>query len=99
MNCAEYGVAVTNFVDQDTNANKVVNVVKLSASNHHLLVDRVILLWAAVDLALDFCVTKILINRINDVLDELLALRRALSYEIDYLLINLWVEDRKRNVF
>ena len=50
---AEGRVAVADAVDQDPDADQVVDVVELDVAGDHLLVDRVVVLGAAADRALD----------------------------------------------
>ena len=50
---AERGVAVLHRLDDDAHADEVLHVVELLAARDHLLVDRPVVLRAALDLGLD----------------------------------------------
>ena len=74
---AEHRVAVADVVDEHPDADQVVDLVELATAHDHLLVDRVVLLRPADDLALDLRRLEVVVDRVDDLLHELLALRGA----------------------
>ncbi len=96
---AEHGVAVADVVDEHPDADEVVDLGELATANHHLLVDRVVLLRSADDLALDLARLEVVVDRVDDLLHELFALRGAVAHETLDLDVELRVEHGEREVF
>ena len=95
---AEHGVAVADVVDQHPDADQVVDLGELATARHHLLVDRVVLLRPADDLALDLAGLEVLVDRVDDLLHELLALRGAVLDQALDLDVELRVEHGEAQV-
>ena len=95
---AEHGVAVAHRVHEHPDADEVVDLVEVAAAHDHLLVDRVVLLRPADDPAADLRGLQVVVDEVDDVLHELLALRRALLHEALDLGVELRVEHGEREV-
>ncbi len=95
---AEDRVAVADVVDEDADADQVVDVAELAAAHDHLLVDRVVLLRPTDHLTLDAALAQILRDRVDHLLHELLALRRALAHHALDLDVELGVQDREAEI-
>ena len=98
VDLAQDRVAVAHRVDEDADAHQVVDLVELATAHDHLLVDRVVLLRAPDDLAADLRRLEVVVDRVDDVLHESLALGRALTHEALDLGVQLRVEHREREV-
>ena len=92
---AEHGVAVADVVDEHPDADQVVDLGELATAGDHLLVDRVVLLRPADDLALDLAGLEVLVHGVDDLLHELLALRRAVLDQALDLDVELRVQHRE----
>ena len=96
---AEGGVAVPDRVDQHSDAYQVVDVVELNVAGDHLLVDRVVVLRAAGDRALDPRLVQVGGEVLDDFLQQLVPARRPLGHQPRDLVITLGVERGEREVF
>ena len=95
---AEHGVAVAVVLDEDPDADQVVDVGELAAADDHLLVDRVVVLRPAGDLRLDLGVLEVLLDLGDHLAEELPARRRPLGDQPDDLVVDLGVQGREREV-
>ncbi len=95
---AHGGVAVTHVVDEDADADQVVDVVEVAAADDHLLVDRVVVLGAALDLGVDAGLFEVGGQLAGDLLQVRVARRRAGGDEADDLVVLLGLQDGERQV-
>ena len=98
MDRAEHGVAVADAPDEDPDADEVVDVVELAAAHHHLLVHGVQLLRPPHHAPADAQVAQIGVDRLDDALHVLLALRGALAHQTLDLGVELGMQHRERQV-
>ena len=98
MDRTQRGVTVSDRGNDHPDPYEVIDVVKLSTSHDHLLVDAVVLLWSAINFCLDFAVAQLGVDFFDHVLCKFVSQRVALSNQIDNLLVNLWVENREADV-
>ena len=96
---AQDRIAVADAPDEDADADEVVDVVELTAPHDHLLVHGVELLGAAHHASANAQCAQVLVDRVDDVLDVLFALRGALLDETFDLDVELGVQNREREVF
>ena len=98
MDHAEGGVAVAFGVDEDPDADQVVNVGELAAADHHLLVDRVVVLGPAGDHRLDAALAQIGLDPVDDLAEVGVARGGALGDQPDDLVVALGVEGAEGQV-
>ena len=98
MQHAEHGVAVAVLLDQDPDADQVVDVGELAAADDHLLVDRVVVLGPAGDRRLDLGLAQVALDLVDDLGEELVARRRPLGDQPHDLVVDLGVQGREREV-
>ena len=99
MNGTEHRITVADVVHQHADADQVINLVELATSQHHLLVNRVVLFRPPDHLRLDFIGAEIVVDRVDDLLHELFALRSSVSHQAVDLDIQLGIEHREAQVF
>ena len=94
----EDGVAVAVLLDEDPDADQVVDVGELAAADDHLLVDRVVVLGPSGDLGLDLRVAQVGLDAGDHLGEELVARGRALGDEPHDLVVHLGVQGREGEV-
>ncbi len=95
---AEGRVAVAFGVDEDADADQVVDVGELAAAHDHLLVDRVVVLRPAGDVGLHAAVAQVGVDPLDDLGQVGVARRRPLGDQPDDLVVALRVERGEREV-
>ena len=95
---AERRVAVPDRIDQDADADQVVDVVEADVPGDHLLVDRVVVLGTAGDLRVDLGLAQVGADVLDDFLQESLAPRRPVGHQADDLVEPLRVQGREGEV-
>ena len=95
---AEHRVAVAVLLDQDADADQVVDVVELAAADDHLLVDRVVVLRPAGDRGGDLRLAQVLLDLGDHLGEELVARRRPLGHHSHDLVVDLRVQGGEREV-
>ena len=98
MDRAERAVAVLDRVDDDADADEVLDVVELLPAHDHLLVDRPVVLRASLHLGLDVQVGETVAQLRQDLEQLLLALGRAGRDHLLDLGVPLRVQHREREV-
>ena len=92
MHDAQHRIAVLHAVDQHAQGNQVVDLLKGLVLQHHLAVDAVKVLRAAVDLELNAHLPDLVAQRLHDRLDVLLALGALHADLGDQILIAVRVQ-------
>jgi hypothetical protein len=95
---AEDRVAVTDRGHDDADRDEVVDLVELLAAQDHLLVDRVVVLRAAGDLAADLQLAQLVVDRGHDLLEVGLPFGVAFLHHRHDLLVALGVEGLEAEV-
>ena len=98
MDDAERRVAVALALDQDADADQVVDVGELAAAHDHLLVDRVVVLRPAGDRRLDPARAQVGLDALDHLAEVGVAARCALGDETDDLVVPLRVQRGEREV-
>ena len=99
VNRPQYRVAIAHRIDENPDSDKVINLVELSASHDHLLVNGIKLFRPACDLSADLRSLQVLSDCVDYLLHELFALRCALFDETFDLDVQLGIKDSEREVF
>ncbi|CAB4993344.1 unannotated protein [freshwater metagenome] len=62
---AKHCIAISHIVDQDSNSNKVIDVIEISTTNNHLLIHAKEVLFASCHSCVDGIASQILLNAVN----------------------------------
>ncbi len=89
MHSAEYRVAIPQRVDQDADADQVVDIVEADIPGDHLLVDGVVVLGPPGYPCLDLGIAQVRRNVLDDLLQENVASRGALRDQPGDLVVPL----------
>jgi hypothetical protein len=95
---AERRVTVADRVDQDPDADQIVDVVEPDVPGDHLLVDRVIVLGAAADRGPDLGLAQVTGDVLDDLLQEHVPARGPLGHQPGDLVVPLGVHGREGQV-
>ena len=95
---AEHAVALGVAVDEDADADEVVDVGELAAAVDHLLVDRVVVLRPSGHPRVDLGAAQVLLHLGDHLGQELVARGRPLGDEADDLVVDLRVHGREGEV-
>ncbi len=98
MHHTHRGVAVTDLVDQDPHAHQVVDVVEIAAPHDHLLMDRVVVLGAALHLRCQPGGVELSRQLVDDRAQVGVARRRAVSDQAHDLVVFLGLQDGERQI-
>ena len=98
MRDAEHRVTVLDVVDQHPQPDQVVDVAEVAASDHHLLVDRVVVLWPAVNGGLDLVLGQLRLELGDQFAQVALAAGGRLRDHVDDLGVHLRLDRRERQV-
>ena len=98
MDLTEHRVAVAHRLDDDAHTHEIIDLAELVAALPHLLVDRVVLLRTPRNAAADAGHAEVFGELLDNLLHELVALRRARFHEVLQLDVHLRLEDGERKV-
>ena len=96
---AESRVAIANGIDQYTDPDEVVDVIKVPAAHDHLLIDAVVMLRTSANGGIDMRPAQVVLDLVDDLLELRVAFRRAFRHKADDLLVPLRIEVLERKVF
>ena len=99
MDGAKNCITISDIVDQHADSDKVVDVVEVPASNHHLLVDAVMVLGSTFDLGGYSFSLEIASELFDHLAGQLLPPRRSIRDESVDLLILLRLQSAEGNIF
>src|SRR5207247_8267294 len=98
MHRAERAVAVAQVLDEDANPDEVEDLVELFAADHHLLVDRIEVFRAALDLRLHAELLELSAGGAGDFVDQGSSLTAAALDQIRDLVVRTGVQRLERQV-
>ncbi len=96
---AQHRVTVLRLVDEDPEADQVIDVAEVTAADHHLLVDRVVVLGAAVDGGADLRFPEESLEPLDEITKCRLALGCSLLHHLRDLLVELGFDHLEAEVF
>ena len=91
MNCSQSRVAISNGGDNYPNTNQVVDVVELPTAQNHLLINGVVLLRSAIELALYPRTSKFCVYLLDNSVRVVRPGWVALANQGNYFFVNLRV--------
>src|SRR3954454_767050 len=98
MDRAEGGVTILHRLDLDPDADQVVDLLEVLATDHHLFVDGIQVLRSAVDVGLDAELFQLLAKQLGEILDPTRALVTPGLDELRDLLVRAGMQRLEREV-
>ncbi len=98
VHAAQHGVAVADRVDEDADADQVVDVGEVAAAQDHLLVDRVVVLGPAGHRRADLGAAQVAGHVVDHGAEVLVTAGRTVGDQPHDLVVDLGVERREREV-
>ena len=92
VHSAERSVTVPYGINNDPDAYKVINILKIMASDDHLLINAEIVFWPARYISFNILRIKVMVDVVKDPGQELVPVTGALLDQQDDLVIYLWME-------